>query len=397
LTVDGNYQLPITNYQLPITNYQSPITNHQNFMQMQKRLGILTSGGDCPGLNAIIRAVVHHATLTYGWQVLGINYATVGLRERPPKIVNLNVHGLDIHGIDPLLSLGGTFLGTVNKGDPFDEAIIAGYRELNLDALIGIGGDGSLKILHQLAQKGSWNLVAIPKTIDNDIALTERSVGFDTAVNTVTDALYRLTFTASSHDRVMIVEVMGRDAGHLALHAGIAGGADIILIPEIPYSIVSVCNKIAEQRDKWGRRFAIVVVAEGAKTEQGSVVVIEGINKERTLPRLGGIGHYIADQILRCSETIKPEIRVTVLGHVQRGGIPSALDRLLATAFGKAAVDLVAQEKYGQMVAWQNNQVVSVPLEEVLSQSSLVNPNSFLIETAQALGIYVGELPTPSG
>ena len=357
-------------------------------MKKCKRIGILTSGGDCPGLNAVIRAVVSHATLTHGWEVVGIPYATQGLLDR--KSMDLNVRGLDLRGIDPLLSAGGTILGSINKGDTEARAeeAIAGYRELGLDALIAIGGDGSLAILHQLAQKGGWNLVGVPKTIDNDVAFTERAVGFDTAVNTIVDALYRLTFTAASHDRVMVVEVMGREAGHLALNAGIAGGADCILLPEIPYSVEKVCQKIAELRDRWGRQFAIVVVAEGAKTTRGE-------SRAYTDPlgevRLRGIGQYIADDISRCSgETV--EVRVTVLGHVQRGGIPSAFDRLLATVFGKTAVDLVAADNYSQMVAWQNGRVTSVPLQEVfLNSPRSVNPQDELVETARALGIYVGE------
>jgi len=204
-------------------------------MKTQKRLGILTSGGDCPGLNAVIRAVVSHARLTYNWQVLGIPYATKGLLER--KTVPLSLHSLDLRGIDPLLNMGGTILGSINKGDTLAhiDEIVASYHALELDALIGIGGDGSLSILNQLQARGNWQFIGIPKTIDNDVAQTERVVGFDTAVNTIVDALNRLTFTAASHDRVMIVEVMGRTAGHLALQAGIAGGADVILITAIPY------------------------------------------------------------------------------------------------------------------------------------------------------------------
>ncbi len=276
-----------------------------------KRIGILTSGGDCPGLNAVIRAVVSHATLTYNWEVLGIPYATQGLLES--KATTLTMHGLDLRGIDPLLSMGGTILGTINKGDTLARAdeIVAGYQTLGLDALIGIGGDGSVKILHSLAYQGNWNFVAIPKTIDNDVALTEKSVGFDTAVNTITDALNRLTFTAASHDRVMIVEVMGRKAGHLALQAGIAGGADVILIPEIPYSIEGICKHLDKLRDLWGRKFAIVVVAEGIEA-----VKLSCNCSDRDLWSLTpscGMGQYIADQIANYS-TKKIETRVSVLG-----------------------------------------------------------------------------------
>ncbi|MBD2445749.1 ATP-dependent 6-phosphofructokinase [Nostoc sp. FACHB-152] len=354
-------------------------------MQKHNRIGILTSGGDCPGLNTVIRSVVSHATLTYGWEVLGIPYATQGLLER--KASHLNMHGLDVHGIDPLLSMGGTILGTINRGDTLTHAdeLNAGYQALELDALIAIGGDGSLNILHQLACQGNWNLVGIPKTIDNDVALTERAIGFDTAVNTITDALNRLTYTAASHDRVMIVEVMGRKAGHLALHSGIAGGADCILIPEIPYSIEAVYQQINELRDRWGRKFAIVVVAEGIKPTQTS-----SCNNGAGQQPICGMGQYIADQLALYPTNW--DIRVSVLGHIQRGGIPSALDRLTATAFGKAAVDLIAQQNYGQMVAWQNGQVVNVPLEAVLQQSPIgVDPHGYLVETARSIGTYIGD------
>jgi 6-phosphofructokinase len=358
-------------------------------MTMQKRLGILTSGGDCPGLNAVIRAVVNHATLTYNWEVVGIPYATRGLLEK--KAIPLSIHGLDLRGIDPLLNMGGTILGSINKGDTLAhvDEIVAGYHALELAALIGIGGDGSLAILNELQSKGNWQFIAIPKTIDNDVGKTERVVGFDTAVNTIVDALNRLTFTAASHDRVMIVEVMGRKAGHLALHSGIAGGADVILIPEIPYTIKGVCEHLAELRDRWGRRFAIVVVAEGAQIAADSSSHPSGEKPSC------GMGQYIADEIRHCSNH-QIDIRVSVLGHIQRGGIPSALDRLIATAFGKAAVDLLANGQSAQMVAWQNGQVVAVPLEAVLACSPcLVDPNNFLVQTARSLSTYIGNI-TPA-
>jgi ATP-dependent phosphofructokinase / diphosphate-dependent phosphofructokinase len=351
---------------------------------MQKRLGILTSGGDCPGLNTVIRTVVSHATLTYNCQVLGIPYATRGLLER--QAIPLSIHGLDLRGIDPLLNMGGTILGSINKGDTLAhiDEILAGYQALELDALIGIGGDGSLAILNQLQIHGNWQFVAIPKTIDNDVGETERVIGFDTAVNTIVDALNRLMFTAASHDRVMIVEVMGRKAGHLALHSGIAGGADVILIPEIPYSIRSVCDHLAELRDRWGRKFAIVVVAEGAQ------IAVDSSQYTSSERPSYGMGQYIADEIRSCTQQ-EIDIRVSVLGHIQRGGLPSALDRLLATAFGKTAVDLLANGQSGKMVAWQNGEVVSVPLAAVLASSPcLVDPHNFLVETARSLSIYLG-------
>ncbi|MGK7890908.1 MAG: ATP-dependent 6-phosphofructokinase [Leptolyngbyaceae cyanobacterium] len=356
----------------------------------KKKIGILTSGGDCAGLNAVIRAVVRRAAGTYGWDVLGIYRATQGLMNHPPEFLSL-----DIKSVDPILTHGGTLLGTTNKGDPFaypmpdgstvDRSgdIAEGYRRLGLDAVIGIGGDGSLAILRKLCQLGGMNLVGIPKTIDNDLGSTERSVGFDTAVNTATEALDRLHFTAASHSRVMILEVMGRDAGHIAISAGIAGGAHVILIPELPYSLENVCSKIRERQDR-GQNFTIIIVAEAVKNVTGEV-----ISHTNTLGqnRLGGVGHYLADAISKCSGA---ETRVTTLGHVQRGGTPSSLDRLLASAFGVAAVDLIAEDKFDRMVAWQNRQIIDVPIEEAIAQYSTVDPEGTLVKTARGLGICLG-------
>ena len=357
----------------------------------QKRIGILTSGGDCAGLNAVIRAVVYRAVGTYDWEVLGICRSTLGLMSSPPEVITL-----DIDKVDRLLTMGGTVLGTTNKGDPFafpledgslrdrSEEIISGYHQLGLSALIGIGGDGSLALLRRLANQGGINLVGIPKTIDNDVGCTERSIGFDTAVNIATEALDRLHFTAASHSRVMILEVMGRDAGHIALNAGIAGGADIILIPEIPYTLEKVCDKIRDRQSK-GKNFSIVIVSEAVCTLEGNPVK----NMDRFGEcRLGGIGQYLAEQI---SISSGAETRVTVLGHVQRGGIPSSLDRLLGTAFGVAAVDLIADGKYDQVVTWQNREVVSVPIAEAIGQYRAVDPNDTLIKTARGLGICLGD------
>ena len=360
-------------------------------MKARKRIGILTSGGDCAGLNAVIRAVVHHATGTYGWEVLGISRATQGLMASPPQAISL-----DLDKVSHLLTAGGTMLGTTNQGDPFafpmpdgslldrSEEIIAGYHELGLEAVIGIGGDGSLAILRKLAQQGGLNLVAIPKTIDNDVGITERSVGFDTAVNIATEALDRLHFTAASHSRVMILEVMGRDAGHIAICAGIAGGADVILIPELPYSIANICAKIAEwqKRDK---NFSLVIVSEAVRTEEGVSVTL---GNKPGQSRYGGIGQYLADRIAECSGA---ETRVTVLGHIQRGGTPSPLERLVASAFGVAAVDLIAEDKYDQIVTWQKRQVVNVPIAEAIALYSAVDPGGTLVRTARGLGICLGD------
>ncbi|MBR8831444.1 MAG: Pyrophosphate--fructose 6-phosphate 1-phosphotransferase [Chroococcopsis gigantea SAG 12.99] len=360
-------------------------------MGEKKRIGLLTSGGDCAGLNAAIRAVVLHATGTYGWEVLGIREATNGLMSRPPDTTTF-----DLENVDRLLVTGGTVLGTTNKGNPFafplpdgttkdlSQDIIDGYHSLGLDALIGIGGDGSLAILRKIAQQGGINLIGIPKTIDNDVGATEVSIGFDTATNIATEALDRLHFTAASHNRVMILEVMGRDAGHIALAAGIAGGADIILIPEIPYQMEKVCDKI-RQRQNMGKNFCLVIVSEAVCTTTG-----DRVTQTRSFgeDRLGGIGQYLAEGI---ANQTGAETRVTFLGHIQRGGIPSPMDRLLATAFGVAAVDLIAEGKFDRMVAWQNRQVVDVPIEDAINTYRTVDPEETLVKTARGLGICLGD------
>ena len=360
-------------------------------MADKKRIGILTSGGDCAGLNAVIRAVVHHAIGNYGWEVIGIKEATNGLMSDPPQGINFT-----IEDIDPLLLMGGTMLGTTNKGNPFafpmpdgslrdrTQDIIDGYHRLGLEALIGIGGDGSLAILRKIAQQGGINLVGIPKTIDNDVGATETSIGFDTATNIATEALDRLHFTAASHNRVMVLEVMGRDAGHIALAAGIAGGADIILIPEIPYHLDNIYKKI-RQRQALGKNFCLVIVSEAVRTEVGDQVKeIKQMGEDR----YGGIGKYIAEKI---AQQTGAETRVTVLGHIQRGGIPSPSDRLLGAAFGVAAVDLIAEKQYDRMVAWRNRQVISVPIAEAIETYRSVELDGTLIKTAKGLGICLGD------
>jgi phosphofructokinase-like protein len=361
-------------------------------MSGEKRIGILTSGGDCAGLNAVIRAVVHRATLTYGWQVVGIREGTMGLLARPVRYDVLDLGMVS----GTMMRLGGTILGTTNKGDPFafpmadgtirdrSAEIIGGYRELGLDALIGIGGDGSFAILRRLASQGGINLVGIPKTIDNDVGLTETAIGFDTAVAVATEALDRLQPTAASHARVMVLEVMGRDAGHIAIAAGIAGGADVILIPEIPYRIEAVANTIRQVRQQ-GRNFALVVVSEAVRTIEGKELQREFTDGQK---RFGGIGGYIGEQIAAATGA---ETRVTVLGHVQRGSMPSPRDRLIASAFGVHAVDLIAAGKFDRMVAWQNRQVVDVPLEDAIADYNEVELDGALVRTARGLGICLGD------
>ncbi|MDJ0555053.1 MAG: ATP-dependent 6-phosphofructokinase [Microcoleaceae cyanobacterium MO_207.B10] len=360
-------------------------------MVEHKRIGILTSGGDCAGLNPVIRAAVYRAVGTYNWEVFGIRQATQGLMQRPPKAIKL-----ELEKIDPLLTAGGTILGTTNKGDPFafpmpdgtildrSEEIIEGYHLLELNALIGIGGDGSLAILRKVAQQGNLNLVGIPKTIDNDVSCTELSIGFNTAVKIATEALDRLHFTAASHSRVMILEVMGRDAGHIALNAGIAGGADVILIPEIPYKTERICEYIRKRQDL-GKNYSLVIVAEAVRTENGEFVTT---NDSFGQSRFGGIGQYLAHRISGCSGA---ETRVTVLGHIQRGGTPSPTDRIIASAFGVAAVDLIAEEKYDHMVAWQNRQVFSVPIVDAIAKYRAVDLNDTLVKTARSIGICLGD------
>ena len=348
---------------------------------MVKKIGILTSGGDCAGLNAVIRAVTLRAVNEYGWKVIGIKDGTLGLLKKPFDIIELKPSHFDGN----LMRLGGTFLGTNNKGySPYNK-IISAFKELKLDALIGIGGDGSMKILQQLAKKGGINFVGIPKTIDNDVKNNELSIGYDTAVDVATNALDMLQPTAASHRRAMILEVMGRDAGHIALNSGIAGGADVILIPEIPYSIKKIAKHIEKIRAS-GRNHALCVVAEAVKKEDGTKATVKFVDGQ---VRLGGIGSYLGDEIYKLTDA---ETRVTVLGHVQRGAQPSHRDRLIATAFGVYAVDLVAKNKFNRIVVWQNRGVTDISLDSVAGKAKTVSVNDPLIKVAKALGIYVGEI-----
>lgn len=357
-----------------------------------RRIGVLTSGGDCAGLNAVIRAVTHRAVGTYGWKVLGILDGTLGLMDRPLRYTELDLDGFAGHDI---LRAGGTVLGTVNKGDPFNYPMpdgsfvdrsldfVDGFHRLELDGLIVIGGDGSMRILKKLCDKGSIGMVGVPKTIDNDVEGTEYAVGFSTAVNVVTEALDRLQATAASHHRVMILEVMGRDAGHIAMNAGIAGGADVILVPEMPYTLDGITQRIRKVQAE-GRSHALIVVAEGVKTLDGQSAMQRHTGGEM---RYGGIGAYLSHHIEQATAI---ETRVTILGHVQRGGIPSMRDRLLASVFGVHAVDLLAQRRFGRMVAWQNRGAIDLPLEEVCIGPRCLDPEGPLVHAARGLGIYVG-------
>ncbi len=360
---------------------------------MIKRIAILTSGGDCAGLNAVIRAVTLRAHNKYKCEVFGIKDGTLGLLRDPLDVVKLEPSNFEGN----LMRMGGTFLGSNNKGNPFKsitkngkkidpvKIIIEGFKKLEIDALIGIGGDGSLKILQSITKKGNINFVGIPKTIDNDVKNNELSIGYDTAVDVATNALDMLQPTAASHRRAMVLEVMGRDAGHIALNAGIAGGADIILIPEIPYSIKSIAKHIEAIRSK-GRNHALIVVAEAVKKENGKKATVKYIDGE---VRLGGIGNYLGDEIYKITNS---ETRVTVLGHVQRGAQPTHRDRLIASAFGVYAVDLIIKKKFNRVVVWKDRGVQDLPLNQVAGYSKTIQKNDPLIKVAKGLGIYIGEL-----
>lgn len=359
-----------------------------------KKLAILTGGGDAPGLNAVIRAVVKTAVQACDCQVLGVRDGFDGF-VTPGGVFPLSLN--DVRGILPR---GGTILGTANRGNPFARKIkregqeviedisaqlIANIRALGLDALIVVGGDGTLHVAQEMAQLGV-PVIGVPKTIDNDIGGTEYTFGYDTALNTAMDAFDKLHTTAEAHHRAMVLELMGRDAGFIALFAGLAGGADVILIPEIPFSYEAVCAKI-RSRVESGANFSILAVAEGAHPA-GSQAVFARLGDAVYLPRLGGIGLAVAEQI---AELTGVESRVTVLGHLQRGGSPSAFDRCLATRFGGAAARLAAEGKVGRMVALQNGQVVDVSLEEALANPRQVDINGDAVRTARGLGICLGD------
>jgi ATP-dependent phosphofructokinase / diphosphate-dependent phosphofructokinase len=348
-------------------------------------IGIGTGGGDAPGLNAVIRAATKAAILRYGWKVIGIPDGFDGLIY-PEKAFELTLE--KVSGIMPR---GGTILGTTNRGDPFhykkiengkevscdiSEQVIANAAKLDIDAIITIGGDGSQKIGHDLFKKG-LKIVGVPKTIDNDLSATDVTFGFDTALHTVTDALDKIHTTAASHRRVMVVEVMGRDCGWIALHAGIAGGAHVILIPEIPFTIEQVCHHIAE-RDRVGKDFTIVVVAEGVKLP----------NEFKENRRASSVGNLIGNAIARGTDK---DVRVSVLGHIQRGGTPSPFDRILATRFGVAAVDLIASGGFGMMVALHGESIVSVDVAHAIGHLKSVNPGGEVVRTARAVGIGFGD------
>jgi len=362
-------------------------------MEKVRTIGICTGGGDCPGLNAVIRAAVKTAILKYNWKVVGVRDGFDGLIWPASKTMPL-----DLESVSGILPRGGTILGTTNRGDPFkykveegglevvkdfSSDVIQNAKAMGMDALIVVGGDGTQKIGLGLFEKG-LKVVGVPKTIDNDLSATEITFGFDTALHTCTDAIDKIHTTAVSHHRVMVVEVMGRDAGWIALESGMAGGAHVILIPEIPFSIDKVCDFVRE-RTTAGRKFTIIVVAEGVKLPQD--LMAKSGDERRQTPR-AGVGNLIGDAVGRGT---RRETRVTVLGHVQRGGSPSPFDRILSTRFGVAAVELIARGEFGNMVALRDARVISVPITEAIGRMKAVDPHGDMVQTARAVGVCFGD------
>lgn len=363
-------------------------------MSEKAKLAVLTGGGDCPGLNAVIRGVVCTA-INAGYDIYGVEDGFSGLVENKMELMTVK----SVFGI---LQRGGTILGTTNRDNPFaynitqedgtviqknmGEQVVANIKNRGIECLIVIGGDGSLKISSELSKLGV-RVINVPKTIDNDIPGTERTFGFDTAVSIATEALDRLQTTAESHHRVMVLEVMGRYAGWIALHAGIAGGADVILLPEIPFSFDRFMQKIKD-RASTGKGFSLVVVAEGAKEIGGEVTIARTVANSFESIRLGGIGQKIADRV---EKETGIESRCAVLGHIQRGGCPTAYDRVLSTRYGVAAVEAFLRGEYNVMVAIQYNKIVTLPIASVADQMSLVPVESELVINAKRIGVSFGD------
>ncbi len=366
-------------------------------MEKLKKLLILTGGGDCPGLNAVIRGIAKRARKEKNWEVYGSIEAFNGVFSEPTNIIKLTqskTAGIHVRG--------GTILKTTNKGNPINfpvtqpdgtvkfidrsEELVNRIKELGFDAVINIGGDGSQKISDVLFKRG-LNIIGVPKTIDNDLSATDMTFGFQTAVQIATDSFDKLVTTAESHDRVMIMEVMGRDAGWIALHTAIAGGAEICLIPEIPYDVNKLVSKI-DSRYKNGQGFVNIVISEGAKPKDGTIVSSQG-SKGSEHVRLGGVAYQLSKQLKDAG--CQAEIRETVLGHVQRGGSPTAFDRVLATLFGVKAMELLLEGKFGRMVALKNNEISSVTLEEATKNYNFVAKDGYLVKAAKGLGISFGD------
>ena len=361
---------------------------------MVKKIGVITGGGDCPGLNAVLRAIVKTAIRKYGFEV-------VGFRDGYRGLVKNDYVPLDEGKASGILDRGGTILGSSNKDNPFkflieindtveerdmSDRVIENICMHDIDAMIFVGGDGTLTSARDFSNMG-LRVIAVPKTIDNDLNATDVTFGFATALDTATDAIDKLHSTAESHHRVMILEVMGRNAGWIALHAGIAGGADIILIPEIPYDINCVVAGL-NKRKNLGKNFSIVVVAEGAKPIGGDVVVSKIVENSPDPVRLGGIGNKVAADIENASGI---ETRITVLGHLQRGGRPNSHDRVLSTRFGVAAVDFAHAEHFGCMVSLKGTEITSVPIGDAVGSLKLVPPDGEMVRIAKSIGIWFGD------
>lgn len=358
-------------------------------MSAKKRIGILTSGGDCAGLNAVISAVVEAASKR-DWEVYGILNGTDGITQTPHRFEVLTVHNFSD---SPWPRLSGSYLGSINTGvkmeslEEMSRRFAIGVKELGLDAVIVVGGDGSMNIVSNYCKGSTVKMIGIPKTIDNDTPITEFSVGFQSAVQVCTTAIDSLELTARSHNRALIMEVMGRDAGHLAMHSAVAGQADICLVPEIPYTIDGVINKLKEIKAS-GRDHAVIVVSEGIKTEDGTHLS----NKKNMVGEAvyGGIGQYLCAEISNRYKEF--QVRVTTLGHIQRSGVPVAFDRLLGGLYGAKAVELLAEGEDNKMVAWLNGHVTAVPLAEVVKAgTTLLNPESDVVTAARELNMYIGE------
>lgn len=367
-------------------------------MTRRKRILVATGGGDCPGLNAVLRAIVKKATGQYNWEVLGSMDAFNGVLSEP-----MQLKVLDLAAVSGIHVRGGTIIGTTNRGGPFhwpvkrrdgtwgsedrSDELIRRLQYQGIEAVINIGGEGSQRISQRLFEKG-LNIIGVPKTIDNDLSATDFTFGYQTAVEVATDAVDKLVTTAESHHRMMVLEVMGRDAGWIALGAAIAGGADIVLIPEIAYRLGSILRKI-EERFSSGRGFVIVVVAEGARPAGGDVIFKQSDEVGCQHKVLGGIGRFFVGQVKE--QLPDMEARVTVLGHLQRGGSPCAFDRILATQFGVAAVELIKAEKFGYMVASNYPDIVALPIREAIEKYNYVDLDHNLVKTARGLGICLGD------
>lgn len=364
-----------------------------------KRVLLVTGGGDCPGLNAVIRAIVKRASQEKDWEIIGSIQSYDGILHEPTEIMVLDDKAVAGIHVD-----GGTIIGTTNKGGPFtwpiknqdgawstvdrSDELIRKLQYMDIDAIISIGGDGSQKISQQLFEKGV-NIIGVPKTIDNDLSATDFTFGFQTAVHTATEAVDKLVTTSASHNRVLVLEVMGRNAGWIALNAAIAGGAEVCLIPEIPYDIEAVAKKLESRYNARGKGNAIVVIAEGAMPKGGTLSAVKSDEVGYENLRLGGVASNLVHDLKKMG--FEPDMRETVLGHLQRGGSPIAYDRILATQYGVKAFEMVLEKDYGKMVAYRHPNIIAVPFSEAIDKPNLVDPDCDLVKTAKGVGISFGD------